>query len=398
MVLGLEDVNIGTPMNGVYPSIVDGSFLAYNAADKAWEAVEDSGAANILSGGVIKATGGAANSGGNLVIEATDATNGNFTIKNASAAETFVIDGSSGSTTFKGGQVIIERAPTLSSCFQIKGKTVNFPQDTNSILFGNIEYSNGSDAMQYYGLTVSDNDVANKKYVDDALDGLDPSGGFTFKGTCNVTIATDSGSQPTTITTPAAGDFYINTTAGTAYNASSPTASNSWIGIAGLTIAADQLIIYSGSSNRWFAGSVEGANPAVLKAGDTMTGPLTIQPASGTNALLIKNVNNDTTAQIFSGGSASFLGTLTAYNTNTNNLKPRQDDTWSLGDSSLSWRVGYINTLNTTAVVNTGTLDVSGTTHLGTATAGTRSYWATPIWLALLLLHLIFLMVAKVQT
>ena len=350
----LEDINIGTPLNGVYPSITDGSFLAYNAADKSWEAVEDASSANILSGGVIKATGGAANSGGNLVIEATDATNGNFTIKNASDAETVVIDGSSGNTTFKGGQVIVERAPTLSSCFQIKGKTVNFPQDTNSVLFGNIEYSNGSDAMQYYGLTVSDNDIANKKYVDDAVDGLDPSGGFTFKGTTDVT-----GTAPGS---PAPGDFYINTVAG--------TASSSWTGIATLTIAADQLVIYSGSSSRWFAGSVEGANPTVLKAGDTMTGALTIAPTTGTNALVIKD-GNSTTAQIFKGGSSQFT-TVSCTNISSNNVKPVTDDTYKLGDSSLSWKSAHINTINTTAVVNTGTLDVSGTAQLGTATAGTR--------------------------
>ena len=104
----LEDVQIGTPLNGTYPSITDGAFLAYNSAAKAWQAVENSSSANILSGGVIKATGGSANSGGNLVIEATDATDGNFTIKNAADAETFVVDGSTGDTTVKGGKVIVQ--------------------------------------------------------------------------------------------------------------------------------------------------------------------------------------------------------------------------------------------------------------------------------------------------
>ena len=53
----LDDVSIGTPLNGVYPSITDGSFLAYDAATNKWNAVENSSSANILSGGVIKATG-----------------------------------------------------------------------------------------------------------------------------------------------------------------------------------------------------------------------------------------------------------------------------------------------------------------------------------------------------
>ena len=104
----LEDVSIGAPLNGAYPSITDGSFLAYDSASKAWNAVEAASSANALSGAVIKATGGSANSGGNLVIEATDATDGNFTIKNASAADTFTIDGSSGDTTISGGKLTEE--------------------------------------------------------------------------------------------------------------------------------------------------------------------------------------------------------------------------------------------------------------------------------------------------
>ena len=43
-----------------------------------------------------------------------------------------------------------------------------------------------------------------------------------------------------------------------------------------------------------------------------------------------------------------------------------------MGGTTSTWRVGYINTINTTAVVNSGTLDVSGTTNLGTATSGTK--------------------------
>ena len=292
----LEDVSIGAPSNGVYPGVTDGSFLAYNAADKAWEAVESASSANILSGGVIKATGGSSNSGGNLVIEATDATDGNFTIINASAAETFVVDGSTGDTTVKGGKVIVQRRVGTGGNFTVQGKTVSFPQDATSVLLGTITASgDASDSVRYFGTVTDDNDVANKKYVDDALDGLDPSGGFTFKGTTDIT-----GTAPSS---PAAGDFYINLVAGTAVA--------SWTGIAGLAIAEDQLVIYSGSSNRWFAGAVEGVNPNVLKAGDTMTGALTIRPDSGTNGLIIKD-GSTTTAQIFKGGSATFDGTVTS--------------------------------------------------------------------------------------
>ena len=352
----LEDVSIGVPSNGVYPGVTDGSFLAYNAAIKSWQAVENSSSANILSGGVIKATGGSANSGGNLVIEATDATDGNFTIKNAADAETFVVDGSTGDTTVKGGKVIVQRRVGTGGNLTVQGKTVSFPQDATSVLLGTVTASgDASDSVRYFGTVTDDNDVANKKYVDDALDGLDPSGGFTFKGTTDVTGAAPG--------SPAAGDFYINLVAG--------TAAASWTGIAGLAIAEDQLVIYSGSSSRWFAGAVEGVNPNVLKAGDTMTGALTITPDSGSNALIIKD-GSTTKTQLFKGGSATFGGTVTAGNVSSGNVKPTTDDTYVLGDSGLSWSAAHINEVHSAGIINSGTLISSGTTQLGTATAGTR--------------------------
>ncbi|MBT5122930.1 MAG: hypothetical protein HOM38_09440, partial [Euryarchaeota archaeon] len=351
----LEDVSIGAPSNGVYPGVTDGSFLAYNAAIKSWQAVENSSSANALSGAVIKATGGSANSGGNLVIEATDATDGNFTIKNASAAETFVIDGSTGDTTVKGGKVIVQRT-TSGSNLTVQGKTVNSPTDATDTLLGTVTASgDASDSVRYFGTVTDDNDVANKKYVDDALDGLNPSGGFTFKGTTDIT-----GTAPSS---PAAGDFYINLVAG--------TAAASWTGIAGIAIAADQLIIYSGESSRWFAGAVEGADPNVLKSGDTMTGSLTITPDSGSNALIIKD-GSTTKTQLFKGGAATFGGTVTAGNVSSGNIKPTVDDTYVLGDSSLSWSSAHINEVHSAGIINSGTLVSSGTTQLGTATAGTR--------------------------
>ena len=353
----LEDVSIGAPLNGAYPSITDGSFLAYNAATKSWNAVEDAGAANALSGAVIKATGGSANSGGNLVIEATNATNGNFTIKNVSAATTFTVDGSTGNMHVNGGKVTIARSVTAAGNFNVKGRTVNFDQDPDSVLLGTVFNTafTGSDSVRYFGTVTDDNDIANKKYVDDALDGLDPSGGFTFKGTTDIT-----GTAPSS---PAAGDFYINLVAG--------TAAASWTGIATLAIAEDQLVIYSGSSNRWFAGAVEGVNPNVLKAGDTMTGALTIAPASGSNGLIIKD-GSTTKTQLFKGGAATFGGTVTAGNVSSGNIKPTVDDTYVLGDSGLSWSSAHINEVHSAGIINSGTLTSSGTTQLGTATAGTR--------------------------
>jgi hypothetical protein len=369
----LEDVSIGAPYNSLdpsnpgtkYPNITDGSFLSYNAAAKVWQAVEDSGAANALSGAVIKATGGSANASGNLVIEATDATDGNFTIKNASAAEKFVIDGSTGDTTVKGGHVVIERRTTGSigsSTFTIQGRATDSPNDPVGILFSTYNshpMDNGTaDSIRYAGRVSNNKDITTKQYVDEAVAGAVPGGNFDFKGTTDVT-----GTPPSN---PSGGDFYINTVAG--------VATNDWTGIATLTIAADQLVLYSSTESRWFAGSIEGANPNVLKIGDTMTGPLTIDipsDASSTDAFRIKQ-GGVTKAEIFSGGAATFNNTITCQNILSHNLKPRTDNTYVLGDTQKSWSSAYINTINTTAVVNTGTLDVSGNTNLGTATAGTR--------------------------
>ena len=367
----LEDINIGAPYQNTttggtsYPDIPDGSILTFDKSKSYWVPVEGTGeATNILTGGIIKATGGAANTSGNLVIQATDGTNGDLIIQDSSEDVKFRVDGNNGVTTLSGGKLTITRA-TSGSNLNIQGKTVLFPQDATSLLLGtNAASGNNSDSIRYYGTVTDNNDIANKKYVDDSIAGLDPSGGFTFKGTCDVTRSvTSDPPNPASAANPSAGDFYINTVAG--------VANSSWTGIGELTISADQLIIYSGSSARWFAGAVEGANPNVLKAGDTMTGSLTIDPESGTNALIIRS-GGTTTAQIFSGGSATFNNTLTAYNANFNNVKPRQDNTWSLGSNTSTWNHGYINNITSTTVDNSGTLDVSGTCTVAKSSSGTR--------------------------
>jgi len=40
----LDDVNIGTPLNGQYPTITDGDALVYSASTKSWVAGAVSGA------------------------------------------------------------------------------------------------------------------------------------------------------------------------------------------------------------------------------------------------------------------------------------------------------------------------------------------------------------------
>jgi hypothetical protein len=111
----------------------------------------------------------------------------------------------------------------------------------------------------YTGSTSGNTNLQTKASVNTLIAGA-TGGNFVFKGTTDVT-----GTAPGS---PAAGNFYINTVAG--------TADSSWTGIAGSSIAADQLIIYSGSDSRWFAGAVEDNSTYLQKSGGTMTGKLTI--------------------------------------------------------------------------------------------------------------------------
>ena len=332
----LEDVEIGAPLDGQYPDITDGSFIAYNAAKQRWEPVEESDAANILSGGVIKSTGGSANTSGNLVIESTNATNGNLTFQyqeQAGPVETIVFDGNSGDTRFKGGHVVIERriGSTIgASTFTIQGRVTNAPNDPVGILFSTYNshpMDNGTaDSIRYEGRVNNNKDIATKEYVDSKI--VDPGGSFVFKGNCNVNLSPAANTPPVE---QGVGYFYINTVAGTAVAA--------WPGIGTLPIAEDQLIIWSEAESRWFAGAVENDTTFVKVDGSNqMTGQLTVNipsDAESNSAVNIKQ-GGTTHAQIFSGGSATF-NAVTCTNISSFNVKPQTDDTYVLGDSTKSW-------------------------------------------------------------
>ena len=358
----LEDVEIGAPLNGQYPDVTDGAFISYNASKQRWEAVEESGAANILSGGVIKSTGGSANTSGDLVIESTDATNGNLTFQyqqQAGPVETIVFDGNSGNTTFKGGHVVIERriGSTIgASTFTIQGRVTDAPNDPVGILFSTYNshpMDNGTaDSIRYAGRVNNNKDIATKEYVDSKI--VDPGGSFVFKGTCNVTL---SPAANTPAVEQGVGYFYINTVAGTAVAA--------WPGIGdngGLSISADQLIIWSESESRWFAGAVENDTTFLKVDGSNqMSGQLVVNianDASSNSAINIKQGGN-TNAQIFSGGSATFKA-VTCQNISSFNVKPQTDDTYVLGDSTKSWQSAHINAINSVGITNTANLDVAG--------------------------------------
>jgi hypothetical protein len=177
--------------------------------------------------------------------------------------------------------------------------------------------------MQYAGRISQSLDIVNKGYVDSAIDTGGGGIGFTFKGTCDVTLPLDNAANSDVV--EAEGNFYINITGGTAYN--SGTAAQNWKGIGGLAISADQLIIWSESSDRWFAGAVENDTTFVKVDGSNpMTGGLTIAPSSGSNGLVIKD-GSTTNITLFKGGSISLTNTLTVGT----NIIPDSANTGNVG-------------------------------------------------------------------
>jgi len=95
----LEDVNIGTPMNGTYPAINDGATLVYDASENQW--VPGTGAGGVDSsltqGGVIEKDGGSTDNTGVLSIKANaSGEGGKLALKNSSGTNNIELQGVSG--------------------------------------------------------------------------------------------------------------------------------------------------------------------------------------------------------------------------------------------------------------------------------------------------------------
>ena len=173
----------------------------------------------------------------------------------------------------------------------------------------------------------------------EAVTALSPSGGFKFQGTCDVTLPRDNAANSTVAEDP--GNFYINTVAGTAYN--SGTAEQNWTGIGGLSIAANQLIIWSEVNSRFFAGSVEGSSVYMPKSagsdnpfvGDVFIGESTdetelittafgsiiakqLANESSSGKLITKAADNTTGFVAYAAGSTEQIGAMTIKGTNAN--------------------------------------------------------------------------------
>ena len=217
--------------------------------------------------------------------------------------------------------------------------------------------------------------VTATKFVGDGseLTNLAIPTGTNFKGTVNAT----TGTAPSAVS----GDVYSNTTAG--------TADSSYTGIAGLALAANQLIFYS---TEWELGGVEDvSNLVTLATTQTITGDKTLSGSTTFSGVLSASTTsnfNDTATFVKSNGRAIEIKTgstlkgywsgdgkitSTGYNQTgsaTNNfvgpvscsaaIQPTVNNGSDLGTSSYKFRKLYVNNIN-----DSGDLTISGNTILG---------------------------------
>ncbi len=154
---------------------------------------------------------------------------------------------------------------------------------------------NKDDSMRYYGVCDNANDIANKGQIQDLIAAGGGGVSFSLQGQCNVTVATNSLSQPTTVS-EVAGYYYINNTTG--------TANSTWTGIANLDIAANTLIFWSETNSRWVAGAVLDTSTYLPISGGKITGNLEVE---GTTKL----VTNGSSGELHIG-YGSLLGNASA--------------------------------------------------------------------------------------
>ena len=96
----LEDVNIGTPMNGTYPAINDGATLVYDASENQWVPGTGTGGvdSSLTQGGIIQKDGGESNNTGNLIIRSANGSTGILKIQASDETTNFQVTSGGGIT------------------------------------------------------------------------------------------------------------------------------------------------------------------------------------------------------------------------------------------------------------------------------------------------------------
>ena len=334
----LEDIDIGTPINGAYPNIEDGATLQYDRDRQQWEPGPPVGTPDAIgaisqtfldfdgtqTAQAIRAYGATdkvfeievgntqqdtpivarfESNPNKLVLPSgqLEATDVHTTTATIGTLNTGTIQGTRAGVLWK-----LSAGDGLAFDGQASSHIGGTPGETGgnaySVGFGTLKVgttvlrTTGSQIITgdktYTGSTSEAKSLQTKESVDQLIS--DAVGDeFTFKGTVEVTE---------TAPTPAAGDFYINLVAG--------VADSSWTGIAGSTISADQLVIYSGSESRWFAGTVEDNSTFLAKTGGTMIGDITMDDDSVINFSNSQSFPPAITAAYLQKSGGTMSGTL----------------------------------------------------------------------------------------
>ena len=245
--------------------------------------------------------------------------------------------------------------------------------------------------VTYSSTTQNANNIQTKASVEALISNL--SGGFTFKGDVDITSTAPA--------SPEGGDFYLSLAAG--------TVNASWTGIAGQSVLANQVVVYSESASRWFTGAVQDVTAYLLKSGGNMTGDLTLgtdkavlSATTGNISLGPSKVTFDATAgtgvfdgSVITGGSlyvdsdSNFglfkdgLSLKLKVSSTTfdfvndgrflvpNKIRPKTDGDVDLGGSSYRWNNVYSEAGNFSGTVTVGGISSDGNlVTTGTVTGG----------------------------
>ena len=253
--------------------------------------------------------------------------------------------------------VTIDDTATLNGALDVSGLTTVSGLNVT----GNLAHTGNHEVT---GNITATGVVTGGSFVGDGagLTNLPIPASTTFKGSIDVTATAPTGVN---------GDVYSNTVAG--------TADASFTGIAGQSVAVNQLIFYA--ANAWQMGAVEDTSSLVtlnttqtLTGAKTFEGNTTFKQIDGVSSgrIYMVDSNGVTNTTLFPGGNASFGGNLTSHNitgagtiivTGATGNKIKVTNTTSGVDTLL---VNYEGNITTTGTITaTGALTAGSITTAG---------------------------------